>query len=78
MALTRDDDGLSTLSWISIALAVIGALNWALVGLFRYDLVAAVFGSMSTISRIIYVLVGLAGLYLLYLAAQLGSRRTKV
>jgi uncharacterized membrane protein YuzA (DUF378 family) len=52
---------------LAFALMVIGALNWLLVGLFQYDLVAAIFGgNESILSRIIYSLVGLAGIYGLY------------
>lgn len=66
--------GISGLTWTAIVLAVIGALNWGLYGLFEYNLVDAIFGTLSVISRIIYVLVALAGLYLLYAAVQLGKR----
>lgn len=48
---------------IALLLIVIGALNWGLVGFFNWDLVAAIFGDGATISRIVYALVGLAGLY---------------
>ena len=48
----------------ALVLAIIGAVNWLLVGLFRFNLVSAIFGDMSTLSRIVYVLVGLSGLYL--------------
>lgn len=49
---------------ISLVLVIIGALNWLLVGLFRFDLVANLFGGTeSLISRIVYVLVGLAGIW---------------
>lgn len=44
-------------------LVVVGALNWGLVGLLRFDLVATIFGDMSLLSRIVYSLVGLAGAY---------------
>lgn len=48
----------------ALVLVIIGAVNWLLVGLFRFDLVAALFGGTgSLISRIVYVIVGLAGLY---------------
>ncbi len=48
----------------ALTLVIIGAINWLLVGLFRFDLVAALFGGTSAIiSRIVYVIVGLAGLY---------------
>lgn len=50
---------------IALAIVIIGAFNWALIGLFRFDLVAFIFGDMSWISRIIYVLVGICGIYLL-------------
>ncbi len=48
---------------IAYVLLVIGGLNWGLVGLFKYNLVDKIFGVESAISRIIYVLVGIAALY---------------
>lgn len=56
---------LNSLDWVSLVLVIVGGLNWALVGLFEFDLVAAIFGPMSVLTRIVYVLVGLAALYLL-------------
>lgn len=48
----------------ALVLVIIGALNWLLVGLFQYDLVAGLFGGQTSwISRIIYTLVGLAGIW---------------
>ena len=47
---------------LSIVLVIIGALNWLLIGLFEFDLVATLFGTMSLLSRIVYSLVGIAGL----------------
>ena len=47
---------------IALTLVIIGALNWLLIGLFNFDLVAALFGNMSVLSRIIYSLVGVSGL----------------
>ena len=52
---------------IALILVVIGAINWGLIGIFRFDLVATLFGSMSWLSRLVYILVGLAGLYLISL-----------
>lgn len=49
----------------ALTIAIIGAVNWGLIGLFRFDLVAFLFGDMSWLSRIVYVLVGLCGLYLI-------------
>ena len=49
---------------IALTLLIIGGLNWGSVGLFQFDLIAAIFGGMgSTISRILYTVVGLAGLW---------------
>lgn len=54
---------MSALSKTALALVIIGALNWLLVGAFHFDLVAAIFGQMSMLSRIVYIIVGLAGIY---------------
>lgn len=53
---------MKTLYYIALTLVIIGALNWLLIGLFNFDLVAMLFGEMSVFSRIIYVLVGISGL----------------
>ncbi|WP_453990918.1 DUF378 domain-containing protein [Bacillus nitroreducens] len=53
---------------LALALVIIGAINWGLIGLFQFDLVASIFGGQdSFLSRIIYSLVGLSGLYSLML-----------
>jgi uncharacterized protein len=57
---------LTVLDWIALVLVIIGAVNWGLVGLFNFDLVASVFGSLSILSRIVYDLVGLSGIYLIF------------
>jgi len=58
----------------ALALVIVGALNWALVGLFEFDLVAAItgndFGETNILSRIVYILVGLAGVWLVSLFAR--------
>lgn len=48
---------------IALILVIIGAINWGLVGIFNFNLVDAIFGVMSAISRIIYILVGISGLW---------------
>lgn len=53
------------LDFTTLTLVIVGALNWLLVAIFRFDLVAFIFGDMSWLSRIIYALVGLSGIYLL-------------
>ena len=54
------------LDYILLTLIIVGAINWGLVGLLRFDLVAALFGEMSSFSRIIYSLVGFSGIYTLF------------
>jgi uncharacterized membrane protein YuzA (DUF378 family) len=56
--------------WIALALVIVGGLNWGLVGAFSFDLVAAIFGVMSTLSRVVYILVGLAALYIAVFAVS--------
>ena len=48
----------------ALTLSIIGAVNWGLIGLFKFDLVAFLFGSMTLLSRIIYTIVGICGIYL--------------
>lgn len=48
---------------IALILIIIGAINWGLIGIFNFNLVEAIFGAMSMITRIIYSLVGIAGLW---------------
>ena len=48
---------------IALVLVIIGAINWGLIGIFNFNLVDTVFGAMSIISRIIYILVGISGLW---------------
>lgn len=57
----------------ALTLVIVGALNWALIGLFRFDLVAFIFGDMSWLSRVIYTLVGLGGIYLISFYMRLGN-----
>lgn len=51
------------LTLVAIVLLVVGGLNWGLVGLFQFDLVATIFGAASLLSNIVYILVGLSALY---------------
>lgn len=59
---------LTALDWIALILAIIGALNWGAIGLFDLNFVTAIFGVATILTRIIYILVGLAGLYLIFSA----------
>ena len=61
------------LDYLLLTLAIIGCINWGLVGFFRFDLVAFLFGDMSWFSRIIFALVGLSGLYMLSFFGRIRS-----
>ena len=58
---------------IALTLVIVGSINWLLVGVFRFDLVAFLFGNLTWFSRIVYTLVGLCGLYLISLYGRIGS-----
>ena len=68
---------LNGLDWVAFVLTIVGGLNWGLVGIFNFNLVGAVFGEMSVISSIIYILVGLSALYLIFAAGSLGRKSGK-
>lgn len=56
---------------VALVLVIIGAINWGLVGLFNFNLVDTIFGTMSMVSRIIYTLVGIAGLWSIRLFSRI-------
>jgi uncharacterized protein len=57
------DMKMTTIGWVAIVLLIIGGLNWGLIGLFGFDLVAWILGSMTIASRIVYSVVGLSAIY---------------
>ncbi|MFH1275802.1 MAG: DUF378 domain-containing protein [Candidatus Woesearchaeota archaeon] len=61
--------GKKVVDWIAMVLVIVGGLNWGLVGLFQFDLVEAILGSIPVLQRIVYVLVGIAAIYMIYYAA---------
>jgi hypothetical protein len=61
--------------WVALLLVIVGGLNWGLVGAFNFNLVAALFGPMSTLTRAVYVLVGLSAIYIAAFAAMEISKR---
>lgn len=70
---------MKSLDVLSLVLIIIGGLNWGLVGAFEFNLVDSLFGEGSALSRIVYVLVGLAALYALYpLSRYFGEDRREV
>ncbi|MBQ8847777.1 MAG: DUF378 domain-containing protein [Candidatus Gastranaerophilales bacterium] len=55
------------LKWLTFSLVLIGALNWGLIGAFDFDLVSFIFGDMTSMTRIIYTIVGLSAIgYLIF------------
>ncbi|MBD3379540.1 MAG: DUF378 domain-containing protein [Candidatus Omnitrophica bacterium] len=61
---------MKALNVLALILVIVGGLNWGLVGILDFDLVAALFGAMSVISRVVYSLVGLAALYSIGILAK--------
>lgn len=64
---------MKVLYYIALTLVIIGAINWLLIGLFSFDLVATLFGTMSVFSRIIYSLVGIAGIISISLYSRIND-----
>ncbi len=65
---------LNVFDYIALVLVIIGGLNWGLVGIFNFDLVATIFGNMTVLSRIIYTLVGISAIYMLIHIGNLSKR----
>lgn len=65
--------GIKCLDYTALIIAIIGAVNWGLIGFFNFNLVGFLFGNASWLTRIIYGLVGIAGLYLITLFGRLGN-----
>lgn len=59
--------------YIVLTLVIIGAINWGLIGFFKFDLVSFLFGQMTWLSRIVYSIIGLCGLYLISLYGRISS-----
>jgi len=65
---------LNAVDWIALVLVIVGGLNWALVGILNFDLVAAILGDMSMLSRIVYSLVGVSAVYVAVIAGTLSKK----
>jgi uncharacterized membrane protein YuzA (DUF378 family) len=67
---------MKTLHWTALLLVIVGAVNWGLVGLLQFDLVAALFGGQTApLSRVVYTLVGLSGVVVAATSAALAGSR---
>lgn len=56
----------SVIDWVALVLVIIGGISWGIFGLLNVDIVAELFGSMTIISRVIYILVGISSLWMIY------------
>jgi len=65
---------LNIVDYIALVLVIVGGLNWGLVGIFNFDLVAAIFGSLSVLSNIVYILVAVSSVYLLLILGKLSRK----
>lgn len=63
---------------VALILMIVGALNWLLVGIFRFNLVTWIFGASSVITAILYVLVGLGGVWGIVMLFQRNVRKTEL
>jgi len=61
------------LDYAALAITIVGAVNWGLIGFLEFDLVAWLFGNLTWISRIVYALVGIGGLYCLTFFGRIGD-----
>lgn len=66
---------MKAIEWIPMLLLAVGGLNWGLVGLFNFNLVSFLFGEMTTLTRLVYIVVGLCALYSLYLSSRVSSHK---
>lgn len=64
---------LNILDWVAMVLLIVGGLNWGLVGIFDFDLVATLFGVMTAAARVVYILVGVSAVYMIFLATKLAK-----
>jgi len=65
---------LNAVDWVALILIIIGGINWGLIGFFKFDLVAGLFGDMAVFSRIIYSVMGISALYIAGISAILAKK----
>lgn len=66
---------MGTIDWIAFILVAIGGINWGLIGIFKWDVVEAIFGDMTGIARVVYTIVGVATLYRIITVAMSPSSK---
>ena len=65
---------LGGLDWLALVLVIVGSINWGLVRLLNFNLVDTLFGRVSSLSQIVYGLVGLSGIYILVISSKLSKK----
>ncbi|MFA5009042.1 MAG: DUF378 domain-containing protein [Candidatus Paceibacterota bacterium] len=65
---------LNSFDWLALILVIIGGINWGIYGIWGYDLVAVIFGSIAIIAKIIYILVGISAVYLAIVSSSIGRK----
>jgi len=65
---------LNSFDWLALILVIIGGINWGIYGIWGYDLVAVIFGSIAIIAKIIYILVGISAVYLAIASSSIGRK----
>lgn len=68
---------MKVIDYVLLTLVIIGAINWGLIGFLQFDLVSVLFGNMSILSRLIYGLVGIGGLYAISYYGRIGNAITR-
>jgi len=63
----------NVVDWIALILVIIGAINWGLIGIANFNLVEFIFGGLTIVTKIVYILVGVSGIVLIYSAAKCHS-----
>ncbi len=66
---------MNILNWIAVILVIVGGLNWGLVGILNFDLVGAILGDMSAVSRVVYALVGVSAVYMIFMLPKMGKKQ---
>ena len=65
---------LNIMDWVALTLVIVGGLNWGLVGAFSFNLVETIFGGMSAVSQIVYILVGVSAIYVAAISMKLSKQ----
>lgn len=69
---------MNTFDWIAWALVIVGAINWGLIGLAQFDLVAFLFGDLTVVTRTVYSIVGICAIYLLVTTLKARTSNTLI